>query len=68
MLYFGSEMSLKGPYVKDLVPSLALLGGSGAFKMWGLVRGLQVTGSVPQKGTVEPKPFLSLSLCFLAMR
>lgn len=39
LLWFGSGMSTKGPWIKGLVLSLVLLGGGRKFKKWGLVGG-----------------------------
>jgi hypothetical protein len=47
----------KGPCAKGLVPWVALLGGDGAFKRWGVVGGLQVVGGVLE-GTVKPQLLL----------
>jgi hypothetical protein len=46
-------MSSKDPYVEDLVPREALLGGGRVFKRWGLVGGLSVIGGMPLKGIVS---------------
>jgi hypothetical protein len=51
---------IKGPW-KGLLPSVALFGGSGTFRRWGLIEGPQVIGGMPPKWILGPLP-LSLLL------
>jgi hypothetical protein len=42
VLWFGYGLSLRGSCVGNLIPNDTVLGGSGTFKRWGLVGGVQV--------------------------
>jgi hypothetical protein len=56
----GLECTPKTHALEVLFPRVVLLGDSGTFKWWSLMRGRLVIGGLSLKGTVEPLLFLSL--------
>lgn len=54
--------------VTETLTLVCTKGGSSNFKIWGLVRSLQVTGVVPLQRIMVPKHLLKRLLHFLTMR